>query len=317
MKHLVAKLSLLAALAGAAGVVLADDTQITYLHNLADFSGIMQLSGRIHVDPVQNEIFVLDGNRMRIFTPSGMESYSFLVEANGGWPVDFFVENDGHILIVTSPATGHTGTSLQLLRCDYRGVVEKATDVRLPDEYSAFRLSFVAQRAGRLFLVEGIGLRMVELRADGGFVRGTDLLPLLLVEEKERMNTEIGGVAIDADGRFLMTVSVSFRVFMFNPDLTPAGSFGVKGSGPGKFGVINAITTDPDGNIYVADSGRSMVLMFDKSTKFVTEFGGYSDAPQGLIRPSELAFTPTGHLLVEQRQSRGISVFDIKTTRVN
>lgn len=306
--------SALLAATAAVGTCLAADMEVKYLHNLADFSGNMPLVGRIHVDPNENETYVLDGNRVRIFTPSGMETYSFPVDGSQGWPIDLTVEANGDITILAAVAPGTAGVSFQLIRCDFRGSVKRAIPVRLPDELAGFNARTLVARAGRLYVLDAVGLRLVELRADGGFVRGIDLATSLGIEEKERNNLEIGGFAIDGSGRMLFTVPVHFGVVVLHPDFTPAGGFGTKGSGRGKFGVIAGITTDPNGNIYVADAGRSVVHVFDRNFQHQTEFGGYGELPENLVRPSEMALTPNGRLLVSQMKGRGVSVFQISTT---
>ena len=95
--------------------------------------------------------------------------------------------------------------------------------------------------------------------------------------------------------------------------MTVGGDFsfiGRRGSGPGKFGVPSAIAADRMGNIYVCDKLRCVVLVFDKSLKFVTEFGFRGLAPGNLIVPVSIAIGDD-KAFVGQLLNRGVNVYKL------
>ena len=65
------------------------------------------------------------------------------------------------------------------------------------------------------------------------------------------------------------------------------------------------------GYIYVADRLRSVVLVFDPSFRFQTEFGYRGDRPSSLIVPDDLAIDGKGNVYVGQAANRGVSVFRV------
>jgi len=90
-----------------------------------------------------------------------------------------------------------------------------------------------------------------------------------------------------------------------------AFTFGVSGSGPGRFGVVGGIVADEMGYTYVADRLKSVVLIFDGDFKFMKEFGYRGPGPDNLVGPKYLALDAQGKLYVSQLKDRGISVFKI------
>jgi DNA-binding beta-propeller fold protein YncE len=74
--------------------------------------------------------------------------------------------------------------------------------------------------------------------------------------------------------------------------------------------VAAGVAGDDKGNLFVADKGRNVVMMFDKDHQFVAEFGEYGDRPENLVRPEQVAWSPAGKLYVTQMRNRGVSVFD-------
>jgi len=118
------------------------------------------------------------------------------------------------------------------------------------------------------------------------------------------------GVSLDATGAILFTVPVQFRAFIVTPDGKPA-SFGKAGSAPGQFGVVSGIARDAKGRILVADKLRSVVMVFDESYRFVTEFGFLGLGFDNLVRPDQIALGAGNKLYVTQLYNRGVSVFTL------
>ena len=295
----------MAALATATAPTSATVPEVKYEFNLSDFGGTLPLIGvRVHVDAAAGETFVLDGGTVRIFNASAMQTYSFGIDPTLGRPADLVVEPNGDVLVAANSADG-----LTLLRFDYRGVAKDVIVPMFPDDLKSFGAN-VAERGpdGLLYFLSIQGFRLVSIRPDGGFVRSYDLAEILNVKGEERGRLSLGGFGFDGRGNLLVTVTERFLAYVIAPDGT-VREFGVAGSAAGRFGVIGAIAGDADGNIYIADRQRSVVLMFDANLDFVTEFGGYGNQPENLVRPDGIALAPEGRVLVAQMGQRGVSVF--------
>lgn len=294
-----------AALATALAPATATVPEVKYEFNLSDFSGTLPLIGvRVHVDAASGETFVLDGGLVRIFNASAMQTHSFRIDPELGRPADLAVEPDGDILVAVNAAQ-----RFSLLRFDYRGAAKGSIVPMLPESLASFGPNVIERGPdGLLYLMSLQGFRLVAIRPDGGFVRSYDLAEILKIQADERGRLSLGGFGFDGRGNLLVTVTERFTAYVIAPDGT-VRDFGVAGSAPGRFGVIGAITGDANGNLFVADRQRSVVLMFDANLEFVTEFGGYGSQPESLVRPDALALAPEGRVLVAQMAQRGVSVF--------
>jgi len=80
--------------------------------------------------------------------------------------------------------------------------------------------------------------------------------------------------------------------------------------GPG-FRSPSAVSTDPLGNVFVADTGNHRVLHFDARGRFVFEFGGYGWGEGELSRPSDVCAAEGFRLFVADAGNERIQWFDI------
>lgn len=311
MSRTLRALGCLAALAGAIAPALGASAEVRFLYSLSDFDGTLPLYGaRFQIDDVRDETVVLDAGTVRIFTPSGMETYSFPVDPSLGGTFDIAVDASGDILLATTPLDREPGAPrFAIHRFDYRGELKESITPDLPAALADFIPNFMALRDGEmLYFLSPAGFRVVVLRTDGTFVKDIDLAPALEITDSEREAIGIGGFGFDRAGNMLLTVPERFRAFVLSPDGTVRG-FGRLGSGPGRFGVAGGITGDANGFVYVADQQRSVVMVFDEEYRFLTEFGDFGDRPENLIRPQRIGVAAAGKVLVSQLGERGISVF--------
>lgn len=296
-----------AALATALAPASATVPAIQYEYNLSDFGGLLPFIGaRVYVDATARETFVLADGVVRIFNASGMQTHSFAVDPTLGQGVDVVTEPTGDVLVGALTPKGFS-----LLRFDYRGTFRSSVALLLPAEVGKFTPSTMKIGPdGHLYLLQPERFTLTVVRTDGGFVRTIDLAPLLAVKDEERNKVSVAGFGFDGRGNLLVTMAERFAAYVIAPD-GKVRDFGTAGSAPGRFGVIGPITGDADGNIYVADKQRSVVLVFDANLEFLTEFGGYGELPESLVRPQSVDVTADGRVLVSQMRQRGVSVFRV------
>lgn len=296
-----------AALATAIAPVSAGVPEFKYEFNLSDFGGKLPLmTPRVKVDAASGEIFALEGTTLRVFTASGMQTFSFELDPDAGRLIDLAVDPGGDLFL-----TVLTGKGLILRQLDYRGREKAVVTPLLPDTLAGFVPDAMSLGPdGHLHLLSGADYRIVVLRVDGGFVRSLDLAPLLGIKPEERGRLGIGGFGFDGKGNLLVTIQERFQAYVIGTN-GAVREFGTAGSAPGRFGVVGAITGDRDGNIYVADKQRSVVLCFNADLEFVAEFGGYGDQPENLIRPTAVQLASNDRVLVGQLANRGVSIFRI------
>ncbi len=287
---------------------------VNFLYKLANFSGTIPYNdARISADRFHDEVYVLYQNFVWIYNSSGMEVYGFGNDEALGWMRDLAVDEKGDIYLLSygGYSVGSERPDYRIVRCNYRGLAEESFTVKdLPPEYSPILPQRIFYREGRFLLVSLNQLLAVETDKRGVFRIGFDLARLLEIPEKDRPNTEIFGFSVDGRGNMLFTVPVLFQAFRVSPDGT-VSAFGRGGSAPGMFGVASGIASDDQGNYLVADSQRSVVMVFDPTFRFLTEFGYYGSKPQNLVRPRDIAMGNSGKLYVVQLGQRGVSVFSV------
>jgi hypothetical protein len=99
-----------------------------------------------------------------------------------------------------------------------------------------------------------------------------------------------------------------FKAFRLDTD-GHLDSFGRSGSTAGRFGVVSGITSDDKGHIFVTDTLRCVIMIFDKNLSFIREFGYRSLGPEGLIAPKDLVMGNNGKIYVTRMGSHGVGTF--------
>src|SRR5258706_2323717 len=85
------------------------------------------------------------------------------------------------------------------------------------------------------------------------------------------------------------------------------------GASPVYFYQPNAVITASNGDIFVSEghgAGNNRVLKFDKTGKFIKEWGKLGTGPGEFDQPHALAFDSKGLLYVSDRNNNRIQVFD-------
>jgi DNA-binding beta-propeller fold protein YncE len=116
-------------------------------------------------------------------------------------------------------------------------------------------------------------------------------------------------VVIGANGEIFVADDGNFRVVKFSKD----GRFlqiigGIKGTGPGQFGVPHALGIDSKGRLLVLDQhqdekGKSRVQIFDQNGKFLEQWKLEGDQPTGIV------ITPDDTVYVSDTNDTSITVF--------
>jgi DNA-binding beta-propeller fold protein YncE len=172
----------------------------------------------------------------------------------------------------------------------------------------AVRHGAMRYRAGRIYLGDLVGMRVVVLELSGACVATFDLAEKL-GEAERRNDLGIRGFNVDGQGNVLFTVQPLFKAYVLSPE-GELKTFGTRGSAPGKFNVVSGIARDDAGNYYVADILKSAVLVFDPEFRFLREFGYRGGGESNLSAPEDLEIG-AGNLFVSQHARQGVSVFRI------
>ncbi|MEO5895430.1 MAG: peptidyl-alpha-hydroxyglycine alpha-amidating lyase family protein [Vicinamibacterales bacterium] len=121
------------------------------------------------------------------------------------------------------------------------------------------------------------------------------------------------GAPVDAPLPHAPPKLVGHQVFKFSPEGKVLLTLGAPGGGTGATGFLqpNDVVTDASGDIYVAeghggDSAR--IVVFDKTGKYLREFGRKGAGPVEFDQPHGLAFDSRERLFVADRSNNRIQI---------
>ena len=293
----------------------AGEVKASYLYTLSDFNGPISSNWvNFAVDREKRETYVIDSSEksVRLFNDAGMEIYRFGDEGAFGAITSLAVAGNGDIFILS-----RTGSGFTVHKCNFRGEPQSTLALaNIPEEFTAeFLPDIVRIREGQLYLADRNSMKVAVTDFNGTFESGYDLAAIIGYDAKMRRDSGMAGFDVDRNGELLFTVPVNFTAFVVSPD-KKVRSFGTRGSSPGKFNIVSGIATDDRGNIYIADTLRCVVMIFDKDFNFVTEFGYRGFEPGNLINPAELTVN-SDKVFVSQTRGRGVSVYRTTDLTIN
>jgi hypothetical protein len=305
----------LCALAPGATVGEAPPITVTFGEILSDFTGPVPVGeARVTLDAATREVLVGEARTVHVFNDAGMEVFRFQISSNLGAIRDLAVLPEGEILALAyDQAASADRPRFVIARHDYRGAPRGEIAVSgLPPQFQGILPNRMVLRGERLVLASTTQLLAIATRPDGSFLEGYDLGKLLGIPEEDRANTEITGFNADGEGNLLLTCAVLFRAFSIARDGSVA-SWGEPGAIAGTFGNTGGISRDAEGRYFVADKLRRVVLVFDRSFRFLLEFGGDPSQPGHLGRPSDVVADGAGRLYVTQVGRSGVFAYDVRS----
>jgi uncharacterized protein (TIGR03663 family) len=124
------------------------------------------------------------------------------------------------------------------------------------------------------------------------------------------------GVGVGPDGSIYVSDTWNHRVQKFDADgkfVTMWGGFADTGGALGAeatFWGPRGLAVDPQGNVYVADTGNKRIQKFDADGKFLSQYGGVGVEPGQFNEPVGVAVAPDGTIFVADTWNRRIQSFD-------
>jgi len=106
---------------------------------------------------------------------------------------------------------------------------------------------------------------------------------------------------------------------IYNTSLTSADVFGECGSGPGQFLNPQGIAAEPDGDVYVADTGNDRIVRLryeNDRLRFADAFGSAGTGPLELSSPSDVAVGSSGRLYIADTGNDRVVIVTPRVTPV-
>jgi hypothetical protein len=281
---------------------------VSYLYPLASPYGVLPASAAtLAYDYKHGELYVVTDGLVRVYNGVGMEIYAWPQDEALGSVIGVAPLEDGDVIALRFRAGQRS-----LVRCNYRGEPQGEPAFEgIPEAVAReFQPSHLAAAAGKIYLADlGDARRVLVIdAATRKFEKLIDLAKALELKG-EQADYAVDGFSVDEKGNILATVAPAFKAFVLPPD-GPVRSFGKSGSAPGKFGIVKGIGADAQGHLYVADTLKSAVIVFDREFKFLGEFGYRGNRPGNLLSPRDVVLAGD-RLYVSQQAKRGVAVFQV------
>lgn len=290
----------LASVPGPAGL------RLEYQYDLATVAGNIRTSAAaLNYDGNSRELFVVGYGQVRVFNAAGMEVFRFGEDEAIGNVYDVTAIENGDLVVVA-----YKDNKPGLVRANFRGEILERIELKgVPEALRGFGPSSIAYRAGRLYLADMMGMRVMLVDPAGNYLASYDLAELAGLAQK-RDDTGMNGFGVDRDGNMLFTVAPLFRAYVVSLK-GEVRSFGKPGSAPGTFGIVAGIGADATGRLYVVDTLRCAVSVYDSDFNFLVQAGTRGTRPGQLVSPTSLAVAD-GRVFVSQQGNRGVTVYQVR-----
>lgn len=290
---------LFAALVAAAPASRAAGMTSSFLYTLEDPASRRSFGwASLTFDSNASEVFLVSGGVVDIFNDNGLATYAFGDDTALGQPIGVAALENGELYVIAA-----VEQSMQLVRCNFRGEPQSRVEISgLPAEFAgSFGPNRIAAARGKLYLADTNAMKVAVVSPDGAVSAAWNLPKLIGLGPRDPADAMMRGFNVDRDGNVLFTVASVFAAYVLSPD-GKLRTFGAKGSAPGKFNIVSGIAADDEGHLFLTDTLRAVVMVFDADFRFLGEFGYRGDDPDNLVSPFNLA---VGNHRVYVSQSRG------------
>ncbi|MEK7705523.1 MAG: hypothetical protein AAB426_11240 [Myxococcota bacterium] len=300
----------LASLMVGVGAEVGAPVKLVYAFNLSALEGPLPLHQPwISYDATAHEVYVVQRelSLVRVFNDSGMQVHTFGEDGSLGDIISVASLRSGDLLVVSNIA-GAT----RLTRCNYRGV--PVAELTLSGDAVSDLRDFVLESAtavdGKLYLLSRVAKQVLVADLDGRVQRSINLASVAGLDAEMARDNDIAGLSVDVHGNILFTIPTLFSAYIVSTVDGDVRQFGKRGSSPGRFNLVSGIVADEQGLVYVADTLRSVVMVFDDQLAFRGEYGYRGWAAGSLISPRHLV-VGGDKVFVTQSARRGVSAFRV------
>jgi len=255
----------------------------------------LQAPTRIAID-YQDNIYVTDHSQKCIVKYDAGGGY--LETINTGFePISIAVNSNNQLFVGTK-----TGGGI------YK--IENNGNISLFYSASLMPSSMTFSPDGLLYVVDSELKNMIALNVSAKVVKtigvGNLIFPSSIAYDSRNERIFIG-----EHGGIGSGFSPTCKVWIYDLNGNPLGSFGSNGSADGQFYRIQGIAIGKCGNIYVNDPFQAKISVFDQNLNFLTSFGTFGNQPGELDVPLDILFNSQEKILVSSMNTSSVEIFDV------
>jgi DNA-binding beta-propeller fold protein YncE len=281
---------------------------VTYLDiiNEDEEGGKIFFPSTVFVDPVMNEIYIIDSKSRIIIYTSDFYPLFTLSKRNGiESPHGLTVDAEGNLYVAQGVTKDNPKNRISVynacLRWDHDIYLEGFEGA---DSFLPYRMAI--DRNGNIYVAGYYFSGVLILNNQG------KLLEIISPEEEGR-KVKITNVTIDKTGKIYLVSEEESRIYVYDENRKFLFKFGEKGGSSGKLSHPLAVGIDNrNGRMYVVDYMRHTISVYDKDGKYLFEFGGLGWGEGWLQHPRDISVDSAGRIFVADTFNDRIEVFQAK-----
>jgi DNA-binding beta-propeller fold protein YncE len=267
---------------------------VTYVDSITEDEegGKTYFPSNVFVDPVRNEIYIIDSRaRIIVYTSDFYPLFTLSKRNDVETPQCLTVDTEGNLYVAQSATKDNPRNRISIFNACFMWV----RDIYLEGFEGAG--SFVPNRMavdknGNIYAAASYFPGVLILNNQG------QLLDILSPEEEDK-KVKITSVTLDKAGRIYLVSEEEGRIYVYDENRKFLFKFGEKGGSSGKLSRPVAVGIDNrDGRMYVVDYMRHTINAYDSTGKYLFEFGGLGWGEGWFQHPRDICVDPNGRILV-------------------
>jgi len=267
---------------------------VTYVDSITEDEegGKLYFPSNVFVDPVRNEIYVIDSrSRIIIYTADFFPVFTLSKKDGIETPQGLTVDSEGNLYVAQGATKDNPRNRISV----FNACLKWERDIYIKgfeDADSFFPYRLATDKNGNIYVAASYYTGVLILNNQG------ELLDKILPEEEGR-KVKLDYVTVDKEGRIYLVSEEEGHIYVYDENRKFLFKFGEKGGSRGKLSRARAVGVDNrNGRMYVVDYMRHAVSAYDKDGKYLFEFGGLGWGEGWFQYPRDITVDSTGRILV-------------------